>query len=113
MADKNLSDDMVKLVSYSIVSIQRDREHVLSSARRVVTDNMDGEGFASWMIAEYLEESGRKRFKDKELQYLRVSYNVEDRWAEQDLKYEEKQLRALDGIERAIRKEKKKAGGKK
>ena len=112
MADRNLSDDMVKLVEYSIVTIQREHERLLTRGEKIVTDNMTGEAFASWMIAEYLQsrdykekvEKDKERWKIKheEKKYLRVYYNVLDRWPEQDLEYEEKQLKVLKGIEDAI-----------
>lgn len=101
MADKNLSDDMVKLVEYTIVTIKRSDEDIIHSGKKLVTDNMTGEAFASWMVSENGPDSNPND-EDGEDQYLRVYYNVLDRWPKQDLKYEEKQLEILGGIKKVL-----------
>ena len=108
MADTNLSDDSVKLVHYVIVSIERDRERKLANGDgyEIVTDNMTGESFAAWMIAQYLqqpEEQKPEKLGEDEKKYLRVCYDVVCRWPRESLHYESKQLTRLDDIERAIR----------
>lgn len=102
MSDKDLSNDLVKLVSYSIVSIERDRERKLYEGEKIVTDNMTGEAFATWMIAEFVQEYPH-RVTHEEKKYLRVYYSVLDSWVRESLHYEQKQLDILAGIERAIR----------
>ena len=101
MADKNLSDDMIKLVEYSILTIDRGEERLLTGDRpklKLVKRNTTGEAFASWVISEELDDP-----KDGEQnEYLRVYYNVLDRWPKQDLEFEEKQLDYLEGIRDAL-----------
>ena len=114
MADTNLSDDMVKLVEYSIVSIQREKERRLYSGEQIVTENLTGEAFASWMITQYLQSEGyasqvaedaSNTIRERDRKYLRVFYNVLDRWPEQSLDYEEKQLDILKDIAEALGKD--------
>jgi len=105
MAETNLNDDFAKLIQYSIVSIGRDRpdeKKLLLSDQIVVTENMTGDSFATWMIARFIQDEGMN-FPHAEKKYLRVYYNVLDRWPQPDLEYEESQLNALRGIQRAIR----------
>ena len=99
MADKNLGDDMVKLVEYTIVSIERGKEEIVESGHKLFDDDMTGDAFASWVIAEEVP----KKKNGYDSKYLRVSYNVLDRWPRQDLKYEERQLEILGQIEKKIK----------
>ncbi|HBL30311.1 MAG TPA: hypothetical protein DD490_26045 [Acidobacteria bacterium] len=115
MSDTNLNDDMVKLVRYTILTIQRDDEHVLGDPRngqknltmargeKVVTDSMSEEAFSNWVITDYLRQPGREDIKDdEERKYLRVCYEVLGRWAKQDRKYEKRQLETLQGIQNVL-----------
>ena len=98
----NLSDDMVKLVRYTILSVERDREAVLNVGEEIVTDNMSDEAFSSWMIAKHAP-SERRHGDPLGVKYLRVSYQVLGRWAKQDRKFERRQLAVLGDIRDAIR----------
>jgi hypothetical protein len=104
--DRNLNDDMVKLVRYSIVNIARDQERILHKGEQLVTDNMTDDSFASWMIASYLQSPEAARHpgevSHEQKKYLRVFFEVLSRWAKQDRKYEERQLRVLSEIRDAI-----------
>lgn len=103
--DTNLSDDMVKLVRYTIASIERDHERIIYHGEKIVTDNMTDDAFASWVIASYLQSDEHARgghIEHHEKKYLRVCSEVLCRWAKQDRKYEERQLRVLDQIRAAI-----------
>jgi len=105
MPDTNLNDDMAKLIDYSIVSIDRDRsdeKKFLLRDQIVVTENMTGDSFATWMIAKFIQEDGMN-FPHDEKKHLRVYYNVLDRWPQPDLEYEESQLNVLRGIREAIK----------
>lgn len=116
MADTNLNDDMVKLVRYTILTIQRDDEHILGEPRdgqtgklavargeKVVTDSMSDEAFSNWVITDYLRQDRHEDVKDdEERKYLRVAYEVLGRWPKQDRKYEKRQLDALQGIQDAL-----------
>lgn len=94
--DTNLSDDMVKLVRYSIVSIERDDERILvDGAEKLFDDNVDGEAFATWVTSDLARERG---LSNEDRKYLRVSYEVLDRWPKQDREYERRQLEVLEGI---------------
>ena len=115
MSPQSLNDDMVKLVSYTIVSIKRDAERLMPGGTDslLVTDNMSGETFAAWMIARYLqsddykkllEDSRKKLVKEKERfleedeKYLRIDYVVRRRWLRQPLQFEERQVEVLRQI---------------
>ena len=99
MSDRSLSDDMVKLVRYSIVSIKRDAEKkIVSGEERLVTENLTDDAFASWMISEQLDAIRNAGLTGDDRQYLRVSYEVRDRWSKQDREYEKRQLKILEEI---------------
>lgn len=106
MSDTDLRDDMVKLVSYSIVCIERGRERALvCNECRVFSENLDDCDFDTWVVAEYIDEwqcshQGRRFPCNKK--DLRVVHTVLGRWPKQDLHYEEKQLRRLAGIEEGV-----------
>lgn len=109
--DTNLADDMVKLVRYTIVTIERDHERILHRGEELVTDNMTDDAFASWMIASYLQSDDyrhktaadpRHEVPHGQKKYLRVFYEVLGRWPKQDRKYEKRQLEILEGIREAI-----------
>jgi len=99
MAEKNLSDDMLKLVQYCIVCIERGHEEVLvCNECKLFSDNMTDCDFDGWVLADYTQHN--KVPCDKK--FLRVTYEVVGRWPKQDLNYQEKQLQRLSGIQRAI-----------
>ena len=110
MADTNLSDDMLKLVQYSIVCIERGKEKVLvCNECKFFADNMTDCDFDAWVISDYTRDCARRASDPKEKpckpcksKYLRVTYEVKARWPKEDLNYEEKQLRRLEGISEAI-----------
>jgi hypothetical protein len=104
MRDSNFSDDMVKLIRFTIVSIKRDDEHILANGlgEKIVTDNMDDEAFASWVLSEYFQRAGHEPIDDDDKKYLRVYSEVLRRWPQQDRKYEKRQLGSLEGIEEAL-----------
>ncbi len=100
MSDRNLSDDMVKLVRYSIVSIKRDEEAMLlKGEEKIFSDNMTDDAFATWVVSDYAESAG---MSSEDRKYLRVSYEVMGRWPQQDRKFEKRQLEQLAGIQQAI-----------
>lgn len=55
---KNLNDDMVKLVAYSIVSIRRQDERVLKGGEGtvVIVEPMTEENFTAYIIGHYLQQ---------------------------------------------------------
>ena len=56
--EKNLNDDMVKLVAYSIVSIRRQDERVLNGGEGTVliVEPMTEENFTAYIIGHYLQQ---------------------------------------------------------
>jgi hypothetical protein len=100
MADRNLSDDKIKLVRFNLLLIKREHECILADGYELIADDMDESGFNALVIAKYvkghqLEEDDRK--------YLRVSYEVLERYAKQEFKHEQKQVAVLEQIRDAIR----------
>ncbi len=103
---RDLQDNSLKLVRYTLVSVRRCEEKILpdGSGEILVTGGMTADGFAAWVIAEYLQpdgESGRRhRIPLDEKRYIRVSYQVLARWP---LKCKSKKTEALEGIRDALR----------
>src|SRR5215831_10937880 len=113
----SLDDDMVKLVGYTIVSLRRGHERVMDGGEgtMVVTDNMTGEAFTSWVIAKYLQQevtvpskptqTRAELISPGELKYLTVYYVVSKRWPRHGLAFEQTQVRVLkeirDGIDKS------------
>ena len=102
MSDTNLSGDQVKLVRYSIVSVERDRERKLDEGELLVTDDLTPDGFASWRIAAYFQRPEHEEIPHEEKKYLRVCYRVLCRWHRESLHYQERKLDELRGIREAI-----------
>jgi hypothetical protein len=106
----DLDDEMVKLVAYTIVSIQRDRERVMKrgAGTVVVTESMTPEAFSAWRISEYLASDEYEELDEKdklgpsEEKYLRVDYVVSRRWPRQSRGFERRQLAVLDEIREAL-----------
>jgi hypothetical protein len=139
--DKDLNDDMLKLVRYKILFVKRDHEHAFPEQEELVADNMDGSAFTAWKVAEFIQSLGKKKtvvpakwdkYPDKkddhgkhlyregdiliglpedDKKYLRVFFEVMDRYPREKLKYEEDQLHVLREIKEAIR-DKKPGDGK-
>ena len=107
---EDLSDDMVKLVAYAIVSIKRDAERIMPKGRDqvIVIDNISKETFTSWIIAKYFQSNGYKelpkeeKIKDEDRKYLRVHFTVARRWSRMPLEFEERQIAALSDIRNRI-----------
>jgi hypothetical protein len=55
LANDSLEDDMVKLVAYTIVTLERGNEDVVDEGTVIVTERMSGDAFTAWMIARYLQ----------------------------------------------------------
>jgi len=127
--DKDLHDDMLKLVRYKVLFVRREYEVAFPEKEDLVSDNMDGSAFTAWKIAEFIQElqrgetsvpakwvdkgypknsesSGSSFVKDGKLlglppedkKYLRVYYQVLERYPREKFKYEEQQIRVLEEI---------------
>lgn len=119
MTDKNLSDDQLKLVRFKILFVKRDYEAAFREQEALVPDNMTGEAFTAWKVAEFIQELGKgetrapsewprddqkkpkypkdpdaleekkgvwylKGFPEKDKKYLRVYYEVLDRYVREE-----------------------------
>ncbi|HUP42571.1 MAG TPA: hypothetical protein VM599_05110 [Thermoanaerobaculia bacterium] len=102
MSDTNLHDDQVKLVRYTIVSVERDRERKLEEDEILVTDELTPDGFASWRIAAYFQRPDHEEIGHEEKRHLRVCYRVLCRWQRESLHYQSRKLDELRGIREAI-----------
>jgi hypothetical protein len=130
MADRNLSDDQLKLVRYKILFVKRDYEVAFDEKEDLVYDNMTGEAFAAWKVAEFIQRLDRevvpiewrkrdypREFSDTEKdptndavfirslderdkKYLRVFYEVLDRYVREE--DEDDEVTVLRDIRKAI-----------
>ena len=57
--DKDLNDDMLKLVRYKILFVKRDFEYAFPEQEELVFDNISGADFTAWKIAEFIQKIGR------------------------------------------------------
>jgi len=139
--DKDLHDDMLKLVRYKVLFVRREYEVAFAEKEDLVSDNMDGTAFTAWKTAEFIQElakeatrvptkwqskgypsaekeprdgedkkvvnryivdrNGEKYLKglpDEDKKYLRVYYEVLERYPREKFKYEEQQIRVLEQI---------------
>jgi hypothetical protein len=133
--DKNLRDDMLKLVRYKILFIKREYEHAFPEQEDLVYDNMDGNAFTAWKVAEFIQElakvkdektaEGRARvgiriphkwksyprpedkytfdgyltgFPPDDKKYLRVFYQVLERYPREKFRHDERQIEVLEEI---------------
>ncbi|HMG74266.1 MAG TPA: hypothetical protein VK582_12260 [Pyrinomonadaceae bacterium] len=117
--DKDLSGDELKLVRYKILFIKRDHEHAFPEQEDLVSADIDETGFTAWKIAEFIQRlnetpvpekwrnksypSGNTakhidRLPEDDKQYLRVFYQVLDRFPREEANYEASQIRVLEEI---------------
>jgi len=124
--DKDLRDDMLKLVRYKILFVKREYEYAFPEREDLVSDNMDGAAFTAWKVAEFIQSlqgfGGEQirvpaKWADKgypeapyakdgyltglpdwDKKYLRVYYEVLERYPREKFKYEEQQIRVLEQI---------------
>ena len=120
--DKDLHDDMLKLVRYKVLFVRREYEVAFPEKEDLVPDNMDGAAFTAWKIAEFIQDVEKKlvrapqKWVDKKYpremkagdfldtiphedkKYLRVYYEVLERYPREKFKYEEQQIKVLEDI---------------
>ena len=137
--DKNLHDDMLKLVRYKILFVKRSYEHAFPEQEDLVYDNMDGNSFTAWKVAEFIQELAKvtsanspderarigvpvpgnwKNYPEKEhilkagdrenryltgfphedKKYLRVYYEVLERFPREKFRHDERQIEVLEDI---------------
>jgi hypothetical protein len=114
--DKDLNDDMLKLVRFKVLFVKRDYEHAFDEEEALVYDNMDGSAFTAWKIAEFIQKLHRdpvrvpakwegyagvgqdrllRSLPEGDKKYLRVYYEVLERYSREKLRYEEDHLTEL------------------
>ncbi len=127
--NRDLHDDMLKLVRYKILFVKRGHEVTFGYEQEdLVSDNIDSAAFVAWKIAEFADNMAKHkidvpiRLKEKKYpsgdyvengkltglpeedrKYLRVYFEVLERIPRQRLKYEEDQLDVLERINDSIR----------
>ena len=134
MNDRNLSDDQLKLVRFKILFVKRDYEAAFREQEALVPDNMTGEAFTAWKVAEFIQKLGEGNtpapdewprdtkgkptypkdpsalrqvgnrwyllsFPEKDKKYLRVYYEVLDRYVREE---EDDEVMVLKEIRDAI-----------
>ena len=62
--DKDLKDDMLKLVRYKILFVKRGYEHAFPEQEDLIPDNIDGSAFTAWKIAEFIQTLGNAEHSD-------------------------------------------------
>lgn len=121
--DKDLRDDLLKLVRYKILFVRREYEVAFPEQEDIVSDNMDGDAFSAWKVAEFIQDLHRgempiparwdeqsyppSEFRKgnyltgiphEDKKYLRVYFQVLERFPREKFKYEEQHVRVLEEI---------------
>jgi hypothetical protein len=130
--DKDLRDDMLKLVKFRVLFVKREYEAAFFEREDVIEDNLDGGGLTAWKVAEFAQHLGERGEKiprkwgdtyppkkyrghwdgsqfvqaddgrefnglpEDDKKYLRISYDVLERYPRERFKYEEQQIRILE-----------------
>ena len=122
MPDTDLADEQLKLVRYKILFVMRDYECAFREQEELIPDNLTDSAYSGWKIAEfiqhlpsiderdlpanwkkYLREKGEKgHAKAEDKKYLRVFFEVLDRYPREELKYHEEMLTELGGIKHQL-----------
>src|SRR5262245_28534964 len=128
MSDKDLRDDKVlKLVRFKILFVKRDYEHAFPEREELVSENTDEAGYTAWKIAEFIQDLKNtpipKKWEDKnyppvkvesppvprtpgmihelpedDKKYLRVYYEVLQRYPREEFRFEQQQIKVLEEI---------------
>jgi hypothetical protein len=128
--DRDLQDDDLKLVRYKVLFLKRDHEHAFAEKEELVYDNITPESFTAWKIGEFIQSlrkgpvkiSGKltkykkehieskdgeyllKDLDEEDKKYLRVYYEVLERYPREQLRYEEEHLDVLREIKNEVSK---------
>jgi len=95
--DKNLRDDTLKLVRYKLLFVKREHEKAFPEQEDLVYDNLDEAAFTAWKVAEFIQNHPNL-VAEEDKKYLRVYYEVLQRFPREKFKYEEDQIRVLRQI---------------
>jgi len=125
--DRDLRDDKVlKLVRYKILFVKRDYENAFPEKEELVSEDTDIAGYTAWKIAEFIQDLKNieipKKWRDKKYprnveltsppeaspkinelpeddkKYLRVYYEVLQRYRREEFRYQERQIEVLEQI---------------
>ena len=123
--DKDLHDDMLKLVRYKVLFVKREYEYAFPEKEDLVSDNMEASAFTAWKTAQFIQELANEDTRiprkwldktyppdepkyrkdafllglpDDDKKYLRIYYEVLERYPREKFKYEEQQIRVLEQI---------------
>jgi hypothetical protein len=127
MQDKDLrEEDILKLVRYKILFVKRDLEHAFPEKEELISENTDAAGYTAWKIAEFIQDLKNveipRKWRDKKYpppeiespptgdptkinslpeedkKYLRVYYEVLERYPRERFRYQERQIEVLEQI---------------
>lgn len=125
--EKNLSGDELKLVRYKILFVKRDHEVVLEERDELLSDDMSDSDFVGWKIADFMgrlaetpvpqkwiDKKYPREFANKlnpmigslesaDKKYLRVYFEILDRYPREEFHYQERQVEVLEEIREAIK----------
>lgn len=121
--DRDLRDDLLKLVRYKVLFVKREYEHAFAEQEELIAENLDAASFAAWKAAEFTERlaGGTTKIPEKWLmrnypprkyrvgamlkglpeedkKYLRVFYEIIERYPREKFKFEEQQIEVLGQI---------------
>jgi hypothetical protein len=123
--DKDLRDDLLKLVRYKILFVKREYEHAFREQEELIAENIDATTFATWKVAEFVQRLTHDKTKvpakwlaknyppdepkyrtgdtlkglpEEDKKYLRVFYEVVERYPREKFKFEEQQIEVLQEI---------------
>jgi len=120
-------ENVLKLVRYKILFVKRDLEYAFPEKEELVTEsNIDATGYIAWKIAEFIQDLKNveipKKWRDKryprnvestsppegspkinelpedDKKYLRVYFEVLQRYRRERFKYQERQIEVLEQI---------------
>jgi hypothetical protein len=92
--DKNLNDDMLKLVRYKVLFVKRDYEFAFPEQEDLVHDNLDGNSFTAWKIAEFIQDLARVKSEKSAVERARIGIRVPTAWKT----YPEKKKYTFDDV---------------
>jgi hypothetical protein len=127
MGERDLGGDDLKLVRYKILFVKRNYEAAFAEQEALVYEKTDATGFTAWKTAEFIQQLARREthvphawrregyeyppdrteyragnillgLPDEDKKYLRVYYEVLQRYPREELEYEDQQLRILREI---------------
>jgi hypothetical protein len=116
--------DILKLVRYKILFVMRDYECAFPEAEELVAEDLTESAYTGWKIAEFIQNLDNEEFRarapqrwrdylrqecdggthpnDDDKKFLRVYFEVLERYPREKLRYEEDQLAELRNINRNL-----------